>query len=270
MEVKDYEPLNPALKKYIHFYYELELKDEAYYAFPSENHVVILFNDAKINCSENLFYVEERETKNNNNIFTALNKFTKPLFIKSKGIVKEFVIVFKPHGLAQFIDFNYHKKFFFKVNDFDSFKKENPLFFDSPIEEKIQKIESFLASILEEKRDVEIVSKSLDLMQNEEFTIQEIAEKCHCSYKKLYRLFLLHCGSTPMTIKKNIRFRNVLKKIECQDENFKLSDVAFEFGYYDQAFFNKAFKQLTGETPKQFFKKVSVLSEKDIYFKSVK
>ncbi|MBL4604534.1 MAG: AraC family transcriptional regulator, partial [Flavobacteriaceae bacterium] len=70
-----------------------------------------------------------------------------------------------------------------------------------------------------------------------------------------------------MIVKKNIRFRNALLRIENQDVNFKLSDVAFDSGYYDQAFFNKAFKKLTGETPKQFFKNVSVLSKKDIYFK---
>ena len=107
-------------------------------------------------------------------------------------------------------------------------------------------------------------------MQKDKLSVQEIADECNCSYKKLYRLFLSHCGTTPMIMKKNIRFRNALKKIEQQDVNFKLSDVAFDSGYYDQAFFNRAFKKLTGETPKKFFKHVTVLSKKDIYFKSIK
>lgn len=270
MEIKTYEPTDPILRKYIQFYYELELNDEAYYAFPSESNVVCLFNNATVTYSANKVFIQENKSKSNSSNFIALNKFTKPLFVKSEGVVKEFVIIFKPHGLSQFINTNKTRLPFFEIDEFNNFKAENKLFFSLEIEDKIKIIEPFLLSNINEKNGLDIISKGLDLMKKDKLTIKEIANECNCSYKKLYRLFLIHCGTTPMIMKKNIRFRNVLQKIEHKDVDFKLSDIAFDLGYYDQAFFNKAFKKLTGETPKQFFKNVTVLSKKDIYFKNIK
>ena len=152
MVIKTYEPVNPILKKYVQFYYELELKNEAYYAFPSANNVVCLFNDAKITYSKNQIYIQENTNKENKNTFIALNKFTKPLFVKSEGVVKEFVIIFKPHGFSQFITKDYSKLAFFEIFEFDSFKGKNEFFFKDSIEDKIEKVESYLFENLQEKK----------------------------------------------------------------------------------------------------------------------
>ncbi|MBL4604533.1 MAG: hypothetical protein JKY02_02375 [Flavobacteriaceae bacterium] len=183
MEIKTYEPVDPILRKYVQFYYELELTNEAYYAFPSENNVVCLFNDATISYSKNQITIQEKVNKENQNTFIALNKFTKPLFVKSEGVVKEFVIIFKPFGLSQFITTDFSKLAFFKISEFDSFTEENQLFFDASIEKKIENIETFLCSNLQEKEGLDIVSKSLDFMQKEMLSIHEIADECNCSYK---------------------------------------------------------------------------------------
>lgn len=267
MEIKTIKP-SPHLEKYILFYYELELNNEAYYAYPSDCNVVCLFKNADVTYSNNEIKITEDSSFSNS--FTALNKFTTPLFVNTKGVVKEFVIIFKAFGLSQFITKNYNGIPFFQIEEFDDFLKDNPTFFNKTETTKIKLIEDFLLTKLNEKKDLEIILKSISLMKSNELTIHQIAKKCNCSYKKLYRLFLTHCGITPSILRKNIKFRYSLKKMKSKNSFFKLSDVAFDSGFYDQAFFNKIFKKLTSETPKHFFKNVSILSEKEIYFKNIK
>lgn len=266
MEIKTIKP-SPLLEKYILFYYELELNNDTYYAYPSDCNVVCLFEDADVTYSSN--EIKITKTTSFTNSFSALNKFTSPLFVNNKGIVKEFVIIFKAFGLSQFITKNYNGIPFFKIEEFDDFFNKNDTFFQKTETAKIKIIEDFLLTKLNEKKDLKIIIKSISLMDNNELTIHEIAKTCNCSYKKLYRLFLAHCGTTPSVLRKNIKFRNSIKKIKSKDSYFKISDIALDLGFYDQAFFNKMFKKLSGETPKQFLKDVSVLSKKEIYFKNI-
>ena len=268
LEITTYKPIDKTIAKHIEFYYQYELVNEEYYAFPSSKNVVIFIENAEVNYSDNKKIIKKNLLTKN--FFYGLNKFTKPLFIKTEGSIKEFVIIFKTHGLAQFMKINVNNIPFFKIDEFDDFIKNNSSFFNYSIEEKIKSFERFLLTILNEKKDIDTVIKSVFLMQNEKLSIEEIAKECNCSYKKLYRLYQSHCSTTPIIVKKNIRFRTALKKIKNGDARFKLSDVAFDSGYYDQAFFNKAFKELTGESPKKFFKNVSILSNKDMYFKTLK
>lgn len=266
--VTTYKPVNEKIAKHVEFYYEYTLIDEEYFAFPSSKNVVIFIEKADIKYDKHKEFLKENPFKKS--AFYGLNKFTKPLFIKTKGVIREFVVAFKTHGLAQFMNTDVNGKPFFKITEFDDFIKQHPCFFDYPIDKKIKEFELFLTIILNEKKEVDTVIKSILLMKNEKLSIQDIAKQCNCSYKKLYRLYQIHCSTTPIIVKKNIRFRTVLEKIKNRGARFKLSDVAFDLGYYDQSFFNKAFKQLTGESPKQFFKSVSILSDKDMYFKNTK
>lgn len=264
--IKKYKPKNSILGKYIAFYYDYELIDEEYFAFPSDNNVVVAFENSETFYLKNHLKVLKNSSKSPS--FYALNKFSKPLFIKTSGKIKEFVVIFKPYGLAQFLQSSFYGNPFFKVPEFNTVLELYPQFFSYSTSRKIEIFETFLLEALSEKKDLNIVVKSIYLMRNTDVSIEYIAKQCNCSYKKLYRLYKIHCGTTPMVVKKNIRFRNALKRIKNKD--LKLSDIAIDLGYYDQAIFNKAFKQLTGENPKQFLKNISVLSEKDMYFKTLK
>ncbi|CAM1365517.1 helix-turn-helix domain-containing protein [Tenacibaculum xiamenense] len=266
--IEIYQPKNELLAKYIHFYYDYTLIDEEYFAFPSENNVVIASEKATPNYVNNQLYLAENSDSSNK--FYGLNKFTSPLLIKTRGKIREFVIIFKPHGLAQFITSQVFNKEFFEIHEFNQLLNQLPDFFDSSTNHKIEIFEEFILQFLKEKQNVDLISKAIQLISEKDLSIEEVASACNCSYKKLYRLFKLHCGVTPMTLKKNIRFRNVLKKIKDDGDKSKLSDIALDFGFYDQALFNKAFKQLTGENPKSFLKNVSIHTEKDMYFKPLK
>ncbi len=266
--IETYRPKNEILAKYIYRYYENTLIDEEYVAFPSEHNIVVALEKSIPNYKKDQLFLAENSADSNN--FHALNKFGSPLFIKTTGKIREFVVIFQPHGLAQFTDHKVQNEVFFKLSEFDRLLHDHPEFFDYPIAQKIAIFETFLLPFLNEKQNIDIITKAIQLISEKDVSIEEVAEACNCSYKKLYRLFKLHCGVTPMTLKKSIRFRNVLKKIKSEGGNSKLSDIALDFGFYDQALFNKAFKQLTGENPKSFLKNISIHKEKDMYFKPLK
>ncbi len=267
MEIKTINP-STELSKYISFYYELELHNESYYAFPSGNNVVCIFEKADVSYNNDCISI--KENVNYPNSFTALNKYTKPLQVKTEGSVREFVMIFTPFGLSQFTTQDFTNIPFFQIEDFNDFFDVSNDFFNQPIEEKIKTVESYLLSKLNEKKELEIIIQAIHLLREEKLNVHEIAKELNCSYKKLYRLFITHCRCSPTVLRNNIRFRNALEKIKIKNKDFKLSDIAFDQGFYDQASFNRMFKNQTGVTPKQFFNQVSILSKSNIYFKNLK
>ncbi len=267
MDITTISP-STSLSKYICFYYELELHNENYYAFPSSNNVICIFEQASVNYTTDAIHIKKDISAPNS--FTALNKYTKPLLVTSEGKVREFVIIFKPYGLSQFTITDFTNSPFFHIQEFDDFFNFQTDFFELPIAKKVSIVESYLLSKLNEKKELSLIVDALNLLQQEKLSIKEIAKALKCSYKKLYRLFITHCRCSPTVIRNNIRFRNALEKIKTQNRNFKLSDIAFDQGFYDQASFNRMFKNQTGITPKQFFNQVSVFSQKNIYFKNLK
>lgn len=266
-DIKILKPLNKEIAKFVNFYYEYELNNESYFAFPTSNNIVALINGARVNFSSNL--VEFTIDSNVKNTFIGLNKYTKPLKILSDGRIKEFVINFSPAGLAQFLKTNFYGIDFFEIVEFDNFIESNPSFFNYASFEKVSSFEQYLLTILDEKKELNIVLKSIDLIKFSNFSIEEIAKQCNCSYKKLYRLFKIHCMTTPSVIKKNLKFREALKKLKSKNGANKISDIAIDLGYYDQPFFNKSFKKSTGETPNLFFKDSSKIFKNGMFFKNL-
>ena len=54
---------------------------------------------------------------------------------------------------------------------------------------------------------------------------------------------------------------NHVYKLMIKNPEFNARELMFNGNYYDQAHFIKDFKELTGETPKQFFRQNSALSK---------
>ena len=267
MNITTHKPNSPILSKYIEFYYECTYEDESYIAFPHYTIPTALSRDTLRETLDNKTYLKYTSKKNNS--FISYNRFKKPIEIIVEGKIYGFNVIFKAYGLAQFINNKldiYTDETLKLTSIFEDFFKLNSSFFELNIEEKISTIDSYFLSKLQEKKDTDIVIKALSLMQNQELSITHIAKECACSTKKLSRLFHNLCGESPITYKRIIGFRTALEKIKEISPEFNLSDIAIGTGYCDQAYFNNAFKKLTGEKPNDFFKKVTPISEENIYF----
>lgn len=84
-------------------------------------------------------------------------------------------------------------------------------------------------------------------------SIGDLSEKLYVSERKLQRSFKGHIGTSIKTYQRIIRFRNAYEYARTRDiDSLKWTDVSYESGYFDQAHFNKDFKEFTGEAPSFF------------------
>jgi AraC-like DNA-binding protein len=84
-----------------------------------------------------------------------------------------------------------------------------------------------------------------------QFRIAELAENCNLSSRQLERQFQDVIGVSPKTLARAIRFEAIRKRLMF-DPDQSLTDLAYEFGYTDQAHFIRDFKELADRTPGEF------------------
>ena len=77
-------------------------------------------------------------------------------------------------------------------------------------------------------------------------------KKNNINRRQLARKFSSAIGLSPKQLAKTIRIQTTLKVL-LNEEVTKLTDLAYENEYFDQAHFIKEFKEFTGLTPKEFF-----------------
>jgi len=88
-------------------------------------------------------------------------------------------------------------------------------------------------------------------------SIDEICATTGFSKKQLERKFLASVGTTPKQFSRVTRFLNLCHHLEGH-RNRSLTELTYECGYYDQAHFIKEFKQFSGFTPKEFFRRDNI------------
>ena len=81
--------------------------------------------------------------------------------------------------------------------------------------------------------------------------LKEIKLKTGISNQHLGRLFHKHIGLSPKKFEKIARFQRMKNSLNVADNNF--SDLAVQFGYYDQSHLINECNEITGSTPYQFF-----------------
>jgi AraC-like DNA-binding protein len=71
------------------------------------------------------------------------------------------------------------------------------------------------------------------------------------SIRQLQRQFDETTGVSPKTLARTIRFEAIRERLMF-DPNANLTELAYEFGYTDQAHFIKDFRAFTDKTPSEF------------------
>ena len=90
--------------------------------------------------------------------------------------------------------------------------------------------------------------------------MEKLSDLVCLSSRRLRKLFSEQTGFSPGYFKKLSRFNSATKQLEKEDFD-KLSDVAFDNKYYDQAHFIKDFRHFSGLSPKDFLKQKADSSE---------
>ncbi len=81
-------------------------------------------------------------------------------------------------------------------------------------------------------------------------TVKTLASNHFLSIRQFERRFKEFSGFSPKQFLRIARFNSLLNK---PFQEKRLFDIAFDFGYYDEAHFSHDFKQFSGITPKAYF-----------------
>lgn len=227
----------------------------------------ILGDDIKRFTSETDYLLQPRAM--------VIGQITKPYFIQPTGYVNSFAVRFYPYGFANFINKSFHE-----LAD-----KETPLeeLFEPELVRKlaqeiiaapstahrIRLVEQFLLAKLAEPVTLDTIVKStIDALvrSNGNTSIRAILQEDPSKRRSLERNFSKQVGISPKHLGRIIRLQAALKMMLSQQDQ-KLTQVAYDNAYYDQAHFIKDFQEFTGTSPSEYLSDDQMLLSSLLYSK---
>jgi AraC-like DNA-binding protein len=164
-------------------------------------------------------------------------------------------IRFKPLGLKAFIP-HFHlgelKNQMIEVNIFEIDRIFNG---KNPTKQSIKhQLDAYLLHIIQQGyTSNNIISTAIQIIKQRQglLKISELSWSVNTSERNLERLFSANIGLTPKEFSRITRLMNVKKALR-NEVNKDLSQVAFDFNYYDQSHFTKDFFDFAGELPSTY------------------
>ncbi|WP_129582951.1 helix-turn-helix domain-containing protein [Flavobacterium cyanobacteriorum] len=125
-------------------------------------------------------------------------------------------------------------------------------------DQQIEYLEKYWISKLNQKNELLRLEKIIQDIEKGE-KIELIARKHNLSRQYINKIFSKYLGKNPTEYRRIHRFR---KAIFTYKNEKKLTNLSYENLYFDQAHFNKDFKNFTNINPKLFFNHID--SEKPV------
>jgi AraC-like DNA-binding protein len=182
----------------------------------------------------------------------------KPLLLQANGLVKIVAVRFFAWGVLPFLKKEVQPGSTMNVELDDAWRsvllriaakvqKDN---YPGAVEE----IEDFLIarrlSTLFDPEQVRMAARLLYQTKGQ-FRVVELADYLNLSVRQLQREFDEATGVSPKTLARTIRFQAIHNRLMLEPDT-NLTDLAYEFGYTDQAHFINDFKAFTGRTPGEY------------------
>lgn len=222
-----------------------------YMAFPNLGTCLAFFNHTLIQIQS------DEVTFTNDDIhgpeIILLGRLTNPTLVTFNNPVDEISINFTPCG----INFFFRIPFSEMAGEPHQLLNESPwtefalLLFSKPPEKRIETLEAFLLSNLNEHQEDTLERIFNSAGKIDKLTVQELSTIACMSERTYLRYFKKYFGCSPSTFKKIHRFRNALNTRYSINTN-SYSRFLLAENYYDLSHFRKEFVQFTGCTPRQF------------------
>ena len=117
---------------------------------------------------------------------------------------------------------------------------------------RIQIINQFIKKKLRVYKRPEIIDVTrLICRENGRVDVKRMAEQAFLSQRQFERNFKELTGFSPKTFARLVRFKSLINNYNQDDKS--LTQVAYDFGYYDQSHFIRDFKSFSGYTPNTYF-----------------
>jgi len=278
MKIDTFYPTHAVLKEVIEYYYFQKTDSNNfstdYYAFP--NVVVPLNIHKNVTCQINGHQVNVMGIKQKNYLMILNGRYEIPLHVQQKGQIDKVTIIFKPLGLNHFIKAPFIEvaqnptQIFAEWTKTESYLPFLEQFFSEQDNGKrISILEDYLLSIYQPFTEHLFLSDILNMLNDfdKEVSIENIAKNFSLSSRTLDRLFKKHLGVSPISFRKIARFRHSLKNKMFNSKFNTLTKIGYESNFYDQSYFNKVYKNLTGQNPKAFFNSIEKLADDKLFFK---
>lgn len=281
MNIDTFYPKHTLLKDTIEYYYFQKTNSNNfstdYYAFP--NTLQALSIHKNISCKIDCHQVKVTGVKQKNYLMILNGRYELPLHVQQKGKIDKVTIVFKPLGLNHFIKVPFNE---IAKNPTQIFTEwittkncrtfSNQFFNEQDNNKRILILENYLLSLYNPFTENLFLNDVLDMLSNfnPEISIEDIAKKNSLSSRTLDRVFKKHLGTSPVGFRKIARFRHSLKNKLFSNKFKTLTKIGYESNFYDQSYFNKVYKNLTGQNPKAFFNSIEKLANDRLVFKFIK
>jgi hypothetical protein len=212
----------------------------------------ILGDDIKRYTYKNEFIIQPRAM--------VLGQTIEPFYIEPTGHVNSFAVRFYPYGFTNFVNTsiqnlaNKETPIELLFGDNTAKELEHKIILAADTKERIEIIETFLLERIHDKSTIDnIIKITIDtlLSTGGSLPIGAIVKNDLSRRRQLERKFLKQIGISPKQLGRVIRFQAALKML-LNHQSEKLTQIAYDSEYYDQAHFIKDFKEFTGTNPKQF------------------
>lgn len=182
----------------------------------------------------------------------------KPLLFRSSGTVKIVATRFYAWGALPFVAAQAQTPNNLAIELgsewYDLAEKLGPKVQSDDYEGAVACVEDLLISrLLTAAFDLKEIQIAAQLLyhQKGQFRVADLADYCNLSTRQLQRRFQDVAGVSPKTLARTIRFDEIRNRLMF-DADTNLTDLAYEFGYTDQAHFIRDFKEFADKTPGEF------------------
>lgn len=225
---------------------------DAYWSFRNNTGDKINFPVIPDGCSDIVFYLNDSKKLGNLEETFVTGVMENAQLIPILDKMEFFGIRFRPSKLSYFLETDMSQ---LTNNMMELSQINNNIFhklkIDQYAEDKniVSKIEIQLKALFETIDIKDNFIKAVDeIIANPQILIEDIAIKFGFSLKNLQRIFNKRIGLTPKKFARIMRFQNAHRKIS--KEGLKnLIIIALDSGYFDQAHFNREYKNLAGCNP---------------------
>ncbi len=118
--------------------------------------------------------------------------------------------------------------------------------------QRILLINQFLSKHIKDTKHTSIIQSVQRICANNgNVNIQQLSNQSFLSQRQFERNFKDLVGFSPKTFSRLVRFKATANNYRINNKT--MTEIAYDFGYYDQSHFNQDFKQFSGYSPKSYF-----------------
>ncbi|OSY87218.1 hypothetical protein WH52_12200 [Tenacibaculum holothuriorum] len=268
-----YKPKNEIVAKHISYYYFHQSFNEnferSFVYYPNFKNTITIHKDSVASRTKTSGVYTFK--KDNLEVYYSSNlNLRKEVVLKGK--FNKIGIVFTPLGLNYFLECALSKISSQVEFDFNYFGNEfvteiYKVYQAAKFEDKVTLLDAFFESKYNPNLDERIQLAVKEIISSKGLTTSlEIADILKVSRKTVLRLFKTHLNCSVEDYKKLVRFRVALNHSQESKDELKLSDIAYDTHFCDQASLTNHFKSIIGKTPKSLFKNIEKLGEEDTYW----